>query len=100
MQELTELLFLWSIVRQKPVMSDIFADMMRKLRDAYFEKHKKTIAKGITDLVMLLSGNESSLAVEPRTRAQAALVTLVAKGYTRESARDLVGTLAALRYRS
>ena len=92
----------WSLDHkgQKPVMSDIFADMMRKLRDAYFEKHKKTIAKGITDLVMLLSGNESSLAAEPRTRAQAALVTLVGKGYTRESARDLVGTLAALRYRS
>jgi predicted Ser/Thr protein kinase len=92
----------WSLDHkgQKPVMSDIFADLMRKLRDAYFEKHKKTIAKGITDLVMLLSGNESSLAAEPRTRAQAALVTLVGKGYTRESARDLVGTLAALRYRS
>ncbi len=92
----------WSLDHkgQKPVMSDIFTDLMRKLRDAYFEKHRKTIAKGITDLVMLLSGNETSLAAEPRTRAQAALQTLIGKGYTRESARDLVGTLAALRYRS
>ena len=92
----------WSLDHrgQKPVMSDIFSDLMRKLRDAYFEKHKKTISKGITDLVMLLSGNESSLAAEPRTRAQAALATLIGKGYIRESARDLVGTLAALRYRS
>lgn len=92
----------WSLDHrgQKPVMADIFGDLMRKLRDAYFEKHRKTISKGITDLVMLLSGNESSLAAEPRTRAQAALETLTAKGYTRESARDLVGTLAALRYRS
>ena len=32
-------------------MSEIFADLLRKLRDAYFEKHKKTIAKGIIDLV-------------------------------------------------
>lgn len=92
----------WSLDHkgQKPVMSDIFADLLRKLRDAYFEKHKKTIAKGITDLVMLLSGNEASLAAEPRLRAQAALETLTTKhGYTRESARDLVGTLAAIRYR-
>ena len=50
----------WSLDHrgQKPVMSEIFADLLRKLRDAYFEKHKKTIAKGIADLVMLLSGNE------------------------------------------
>ena len=51
----------WSLDHrgQKPVMSDIFADLLRKLRDAYFEKHKKTIAKGITDLVVAaLSGNE------------------------------------------
>lgn len=92
----------WSLDHrgQKPVMSEIFSDLLRKLRDAYFERHKKTIAKGITDLVLLLSGNESSLAAEPRTRAQTALDTLISKGYTRESARDLVGTLAALRYRS
>ena len=92
----------WSLDHrgQKPVPGDIFPDLLRKLRDAYFEKHKKTITKGITDLVMLLSGNESSLAVEPRARANTALETLIAKGYTRESARDLVGTLAALRYRS
>ena len=53
----------WSLDHrgQKPVMSEIFADLLRKLRDAYFEKHKKTIAKGIGDLVKLLSGNEGSL---------------------------------------
>jgi len=92
----------WSLDHkgQKPEMSEIFSDLLRKLRDAYFEKHKKTIAKGITDLVMLLSGGEASLATEPRARAQTALDTLIAKyGYSRESARDLVGSLAALRYR-
>jgi serine protein kinase len=92
----------WSLDHrgQKPVLSEIFSDMLRKLRDAYFEKHKKTIAKGITDLVTLLSGNETSLNAENRTRAEAALVTLTTKhGYSRESARDLVGALASLRYR-
>jgi predicted Ser/Thr protein kinase len=92
----------WSLDHrgQKPVLSVIFSDMLRKLRDAYFDKHKKTIAKGITELVMLLSGNESSLSAESRTRAQTALTTLIDKyGYARESARDMVGALASLRYR-
>jgi len=92
----------WSLDHrgQKPVLSEIFSDLLRKLRDAYFEKHKKTIARGIGDLVMLLSGNEGSLAAEARTRAETALATLIERhGYARESARDLVGALASLRYR-
>jgi serine protein kinase len=93
----------WSLDHrgQKPVMSEIFAELLRKLRDAYFERHKKTIARGIGDLVKLLNGNETSLAAESRTRTEAALQTLIDKyGYSRESARDLVGALATLRYRS
>jgi predicted Ser/Thr protein kinase len=92
----------WSLDHrgQKPVLSEIFADLLRKLRDAYFEKHRKTIARGIGDLVLLLSGNEGSLAAEARARAETALATLIDRhGYTRESARDLVGALASLRYR-
>jgi predicted Ser/Thr protein kinase len=92
----------WSLDHrgQKPVMTEIFADLLRKLKDAYYEKHKKTIAKGISDLVMLLSGNEGHLAAEARTRADTALATMITRfGYTRESARDLVGALASMRYR-
>jgi predicted Ser/Thr protein kinase len=93
----------WSLDHrgQKPVMTEIFADLLRKLRDAYYERHKKTIAKGITDLVMLLSGNESNLSADARTRADNALATMITRyGYTRESARDLVGALASMRYRA
>jgi predicted Ser/Thr protein kinase len=92
----------WSLDHrgQKPVMSEIFADLMRKLRDAYFERHRKTIAKGVSDLVKLLSGNESSLSADARTRAESALAMLTDKyGYSKESARDMVGALASLRYR-
>jgi predicted Ser/Thr protein kinase len=92
----------WSLDHkgQKPVMAEIFPDQHRKLRDAYFEKHKKTIAKGVTDLVKLLTGQESSLGPEPRKDAERALDTLITKyGYSRESARDLVGALAGMRYR-
>ena len=93
----------WSLDHrgQKPVMSEIFSDQMRKLRDAYFELHRKTIAKGVQDLVKFLAGNEGTLAIEPKARAEAALATLETRyGYTRESARDLVGALASLRYRA
>jgi len=93
----------WSLDHkgQKPVMAEIFSDQMRRLKDAYFEKHKKTIAKGISDLVAMLSGNESHLAADAKQRATIALDTLVTRyGYNRESARDLVGALASLRYRS
>ena len=93
----------WSLDHrgQKPVMADIFADLLRKLRDAYFERHKKTIGKGISELVLSLSGNVASLSSEARGRAETALSTLTLKyGYTAESARDLVGALATLRYRS
>ncbi|HEY6180286.1 MAG TPA: hypothetical protein VIX73_37850 [Kofleriaceae bacterium] len=93
----------WSLDHrgQKPVMAEIFAELLRKLRDAYFERHKKTIAKGIGDLVKFLSGNEASLSAEARTRTASALEMLMDKyGYSRESARDLVGALASLRYRS
>jgi predicted Ser/Thr protein kinase len=92
----------WSLDHkgQKPVLAEIFSDHMRKLRDAYFERHKKTIAKGITELMMLLSGNESALSADSRKRAEAALAMLIDQhGYTRESARDLVGALAGMRYR-
>jgi len=92
----------WSLDHrgQKPVLSEIFSDLLRKLRDAYFERHKKTIGKGIGDLVTMLSGNESSLSADSRSHAQDALAKLLERGYTRESARDLVGALASLRYRS
>jgi predicted Ser/Thr protein kinase len=92
----------WSLDHrgQKPVMSEIFADLLRKLKDAYFERHRKTIAKGVHDLVALLSGNEGHLNADARVRADAALQMLTSRyGYTRDSARDLVGALASLRYR-
>ncbi len=93
----------WSLDHrgQKPVLGEIFGDILRKLKDAYFEKHKKVIAKGITDLVAYLSGNESHLNADAKTRTEIALDTLVSRyGYTRESARDLVGALAGMRYRA
>jgi predicted Ser/Thr protein kinase len=92
----------WSLDHrgQKPVMAEIFGDLLRKLKDAYFERHRKTIAKGVHELVALLSGNEAHLTADARQRAESALETLTSRfGYTRDSARDLVGALASMRYR-
>jgi serine protein kinase len=92
----------WSLDHkgQKPVMSEIFSGHLRKLRDAYFERHKKAIGKGVKDLMVLLVDNGASLSAEDRQRAEQAMATLIDQhGYQRESLRDLVGTLAGLRYR-
>jgi len=93
----------WSLDHkgQKPVMSEIFSDLMRKLRDAYFERHKKAIGKGVRDLMVLLVDDGASLSAEARQRAEHAMTTLIDRhGYQRDSLRDLVGALAGLRYRN
>jgi predicted Ser/Thr protein kinase len=93
----------WSLDHkgQKPVMSEIFSDLMRKLRDAYFERHKKAIGKGVRDLMVLLVNDGASLSEEARQRAERARSTLIDRhGYQPESLRDLVGALAGLRYRN
>jgi hypothetical protein len=93
----------WSLDHrgQKPVFGEIFADLHRKLRDAYYERHRKTIAKGVAELVAFMTGNDGNLSADARTRAERGLQTLIDRfGYTRESARDLVAALASLRYRT
>ena len=78
------------------IAGDEYAELVEQV-----ERHKKTIAKGISELVLSLSGNEASLSAEARARAETALSMLTLKyGYTAESARDLVGALATLRYRT
>lgn len=92
----------WSLDHkgQKPVLSEIFSDLMRKLRDAYFERHKVAIGRGVKDLMVELVDDGASLSVEARQRAQNAVAALIEHhGYRRESLRDLVGALAGLRYR-
>lgn len=92
----------WSLDHkgQKPVLSEIFADLVRKLREATFERHRKAIARGVKDLMVVLADEGASLGAEERQRAERARDTLVERhGYSTESLRDLVGALAGLRYR-
>lgn len=91
----------WSLDHkgEKPVLAEIFADQVKKLRDAYFERHKKAIAAGVGELVTYLTSDGGG-ATPARERAERALDTLIARyGYSRESARDLVALMARTRYR-
>jgi serine protein kinase len=79
---------------------DFRQSLIAKIGAWSLERHRKVITKGVQDLVMLLSGNEAHLSADARTRADTGLSVLITRyGYTRESARDLVGALATLRYR-
>ena len=92
----------WSLDHKghKPVFADIFPDLLRKLRDATFDRHKKEIARGVKDLMIVLADEGQSLAADDRARAERAMATLIDRhGYARASLRDLVGALAGLRYR-
>lgn len=92
----------WSLDHkgQKPVLTEIFPDLVRKLREATFERHKKAIARGVRDVMVVLAEEAASLDAESRQRAEGAINTLIDRhGYSRESLRDLVGALAGLRYR-
>ncbi|HVK77122.1 MAG TPA: hypothetical protein VM734_27635 [Kofleriaceae bacterium] len=92
----------WSLDHrgEKPVMADIFAEQLKKLRDAYFERHKKAIASGVSELVRYLTADGAGLSAEALARAERALAVLETRfGYQRESARDLVALMARVRYR-
>jgi len=92
----------WSIDHrgEKPVPGKIFPDLLKKLRDAYYERHKKAIGRGVIELMAVLVGNEVALNADALQRAQAAEKTMIEKfGYTRDSARELVGALVGARYR-
>ena len=78
----------------------IFADHLKKLRDAYFERHKKAITRGVQALVGVLTQNEGGFQPAELEIARAARTALLDKhGYREDSARDLVVQMARLRYR-
>jgi len=91
----------WSLDHkgEKMVLDVIFDDLLKKLRAAYYEKHKTTITRGVRDLVLVLTGNEGQVNAEGRLAARKAEQALIADhGYAAESARDLVTAMARVRY--
>jgi hypothetical protein len=55
---------------EKPVPGKIFPDLLKKLRDAYYERHKKVIGRGVLELMAVLVGQDSSLNADALARAQ------------------------------
>ncbi len=91
----------WSIDHkgEKPVLETIFGDLLKKLKAAYFERHKVAITRGVRELVRVMTGNEGGIEAEAVAAARRAEATLIARfGYTAESARDLVALMARTRY--
>jgi hypothetical protein len=81
------------------VLDQIFPDLLKKLKAAYYERHKKTISQGIRELVMVMTGNEGRVSAEAQAKARTAEAALIERfGYTAESARDLVTLMARARY--
>ncbi len=92
----------WSLDHreQKPDYTQIFADSFKRLRDAYFARQKKTVSRGVEELITLLTDGEAALSSkESRARAKRALEQLGSRfGYQEDSARDLIRLLFRNRY--
>jgi predicted Ser/Thr protein kinase len=92
----------WSLDHrgEKPVYANIFGEHLKKLKDAYFERHKKAISRGVQGLVGVLTGNEGGFSAAELEQARNAKTTLLDKyGFREDSARDLVVQMARARYR-
>jgi serine protein kinase len=82
----------------KPDYKLIFADYFRKLRQAYFERQKKTVSRGVDEILVLLTDGKG-LTKDGQKRAEAAVSRLEKElGYSAVSARDLVQLLYRNRY--
>lgn len=91
----------WSLDHpgEKPDYGDIFATYFRRLREAYFEDQRRTVKRGIDELLKFFAGEESSMTTSARNRATTALESLEQRfGYNTDSARDAVSLLARSRY--
>ena len=93
----------WSLDHrgQKPVMSEIFSRPPAQAAGRVLRASQEDDRQGHRrPRRCCCRATKASLSAEARTRADTALATLITRyGYTRESARDLVGALASMRYR-
>lgn len=91
----------WSLDHpgQKPDYLVVFANQLKKLKEAYFTRQKAIIARAIRDVLTVLVGDAGQLEAEARATAEAAVGQLYSGyGYTEASARDAVRLLVRSRY--
>ena len=90
----------WSLDHpdRKPEYRLIFADYFRQLRQAYFERQKQTVRRGVDEILVFLTDGKG-LSKEGEVRARAAVGRLENDlGYSAISARDMVQLLFRNRY--
>lgn len=79
---------------------DLFPNLFEGLEGSYYSRQKVAIRKTALDLLQLLADEGDRLGLSDRRRAQATLDSLVAEfGYTPGSAKEVVSTIVAERYR-
>lgn len=84
---------------EKPDYTQIFSQYFKRLKESYFEHRKKSIRRGIVDLLTLLTDKGVGLTDDARRPAQTTLDNLLARfGYREDSARDAVSLLYRKRY--
>lgn len=85
---------------QKALNEVVFADHIRKLRDAVFEKLRNPVAEICRDIVLFVRDGEQSLAPSRRAEIRAVLDSMASKfGYCDSCARDAAGVLVRRRFR-
>jgi hypothetical protein len=79
--------------------SPVFANLLRRLRDAVFSERRVAVARLVRDVAVLVRGGGTGLDGVQRRAAQRCLDVLCEKfGYEPESAADAAGALIRERY--
>jgi serine protein kinase len=77
----------------------LFPQHIAKLRDVFFQEHRKQVVAVARDLSVILSEGEAALEPDALARARSTLAALKARyGYTNDSVRDAVGALLKERF--
>jgi serine protein kinase len=92
----------WSLdhPNEKPDYTVIFAEYFKRLKADYFEQRRKSVRRGVEDLLTLLAADGAGLDLEARRLAERTRETLFSRfGYRADSARDALTLLFRHRYR-
>lgn len=77
----------------------LFPQYIEKLRDVFFQEHRKQVIAVARDLAVVLSEGDAALAPDARARARSTLAALKSRyGYDDDSARDAVVALLKERF--
>ncbi len=76
----------------------LFANLLQQIRTAYFERHRPLIRRMGQSALEILSGENPSLTATERSRVDAAVADLMARGYCRHCAGEVLGFVLREKY--